>query len=472
MPAYDLVIRNGKIARKDGSVESDLFISGGKIAAIVRSSPPSFQASRAIDAKGMLILPGLIDSHVHFREPGMTHKEDFESGSRGAAAGGVTTVFDMPTTNPVVTSVPLLRQKASALAGRSVVDFALYASASRGNLGDLNSLAAAGAIAFKTYTVAPPAERAGEYEGAFVNNAGELLEVMESVSKTGLVHCVHAEDNQTIKYLAHKLSAEGRRDGMAHHDSRPSYAESIAVFQAVAFAEATRCKLHILHLSTREAMEIIGAAKRRKVRVTAETCPHYLKFTKNALLKFGPFAKFNPPPRTKKDVAALWSGLKTGVLDTVVSDHAPHARSEKEAGIHDIWKAPPGTPGVELRLPFLLTTAPQHGLSVFDVVGMTSTSVARIFGVHGRKGDIRKGLEADISIVDPKKEWVVKSEELQTKARATNLYDSMKMRGRVRTTILRGSVVYEEGVGFRPGLGVMISGAGARAPPLTSGGLA
>jgi len=462
VPTYDLAIKNGRVVTEDGAATFNILVSDGKIAALSRSSSPSVRASTAIDARGALVLPGLIDSHVHFRDPGMTQKEDFDSGSRGAAAGGVTTVFDMPTTNPVVTNFELFRQKASRLAGRSTVDFGLYAGAGPSNLDELPSLAGAGAIAFKTYLVAPPPERVREYEGAYVNDIGELLQVMERVSCTGLVHCLHAEDNLTIRYLAHKLAGEGRKDPMVHHDSRPNYTEALAVFQAVEFAEATKSRVHILHLSTREGLEVVAAARRRSLTVTAETCPHYLLFTKDALLKFGPLAKYNPPPRDQTDVEALWRGLKSGTIDIVVSDHAPHSKAEKEAGLHDIWAAPPGTPGVELRLPILLTSARKHGLSLQQLVGIASTKVARIFGVQGRKGNIRKGLDADIVLVDPKKEWVVKSEELQTKARSNNLYDGMRMKGKVKTTILRGRTVFDEGVGFDPGHGVMVAGAKAK----------
>jgi len=216
-------------------------------------------------------------------------------------------------------------------------------------------------------------------------------------------------------------------------------------------------------MSTGEGVQLVESAKRKKLRVTAETCPHYLAFSKKDLSRFGPLAKYNPPPRSTKDIASLWKGLKTRVVDTVASDHAPHAKSEKDSGKGDIWKAPPGTPGVELRLPFLLTRAPIHGMSLSDVVRTTSTKVARIFGVDGIKGDIRKGLQADLTIVDPKSEWVVRAEDLKTKARETNLYDGMKMRGRIKWTVLRGTVVYEDGVGFTPGLGNFLPGPQAAA---------
>ncbi|MDG6988588.1 MAG: allantoinase AllB [Nitrososphaerota archaeon] len=464
MPAFDLVVRNGLVVRASGPFEADVYVSDGKVAAVSRSASASRQAGRAVDARGALVLPGLIDSHVHFRDPGMTQKEDFVTGSRGAAAGGVTAVFDMPTTLPVVTDVARFRQKAAALEGRSFVDYGLYAAAGPGNLGQLGPLASAGAVAFKTYAVAPPPEREGEYEGAFVRDSGELLQVMDAVSKTGLVHCLHAEDNGAVRFLSGKMKGEGRRDPMAHYDSRPNFTEVVSVYEAVAFAEATGARLHVLHMSTGEAVAVVAGAKKRGAAVTGETCPHYLWFTKEALLKFGPYAKYNPPPRTRRDVDALWRGIREGVVDTVVSDHAPHSEEEKKVGFEDILRAPAGTPGVELRLPFMLTNAERRGLSVADVVRTTSTAVARIFGVGGAKGDVKKGLDADLVLVDRKKEWTVKAEELQTKARKMVLFDGLRMKGRVRATILRGETVYEDGVGFTGPGGSMMRGPRARGP--------
>jgi allantoinase len=464
VPAFDLVVRNGLLVRAGGSFEADVYVSDGRIAAVSKSASAARQAGRAVDARGALVLPGLIDSHVHFRDPGMTQKEDFVSGSRGAAAGGVTTVFDMPTTLPVVTDVARFERKVAALEGRSFVDYALYAAAGPGNIDQLGPLASAGAVAFKTYAVAPPPEREGEYEGAFVRDSGELFQVMDAVSKTGLVHCIHAEDNGAVRFLSRKMREEGRKDPMAHYDSRPNFTEGVSVFQAAAFAEATGTRLHVAHMSTGEAVAAVADAKRRGAAVTAETCPHYLWFTKEALLKFGPYAKYNPPPRTRRDVDALWRGVREGAVDIVVTDHAPHSEEEKKAGFEDIAKAPSGTPGVELRLPFMLTNGERRGLSVADVVRTTSTAVARIFGVAGRKGDVKRGLDADLVLVDRKKEWTVRAEELQTKARSMVLFDGVRMKGRVRATILRGETVYEDGVGFTGPSGSMMLGQKARGP--------
>jgi allantoinase len=457
--SFDLVIRNGTVIAQDGIRPADVFVSDGKIAKVAASGEEFASPSMVIDATGLSVIPGLIDSHVHFRDPGMTHKEDFESGSKGAAAGGTTTVFDMPTTQPVVTNEKLFREKIALVSSRSIVDFGLIAAAGVENTSELERMARAGAIAFKTYTVAPPAERRKEYEGSFVKTPGELLEVMEKTAEIGIPHCIHAEEDSIIDFLTRKLKGEGRMDISAHFESRPSISEEIAVRNAILLAEASGCRVHLLHLSTRGAVEAVREAKRRGVNVTSETCPHYLYFTTKEAMAMGPNAKYNPPARSREDVAALWVGLKDGTIDIVVSDHAPHSRDEKQAGLNDVWKAPPGTPGVETRLPAMIQLAHTWGATLQDVIRLCSTSVAKAFNIYQRKGDLKAGMDADICVIDPNEEWKLDATELQTKAKGTVLYGSMNMRGRVRYTFVRGNLVYERGVGFcPPGTGRFLPG--------------
>ncbi|MEM3685208.1 MAG: dihydroorotase family protein, partial [Conexivisphaerales archaeon] len=214
--------------------------------------------------------------------------------------------------------------------------------------------------------------------------------------------------------------------------------------------------IHLLHISTREAVQMIRSAKARGIRVTAETCPHYLFFTKGDMQKLGPYGKYNPPARSHGDIIALWEGLKDGTIDAVVSDHAPHSREEKDDGREDIWKAPPGTPGVETRLPLVLSRAMDWGL---DVVRLCAKNPAKIFGLGWRKGEIAEGMDADITLMDPGAVWKIKSSELQTKARETVIFDGMEVKGKIAYTIVRGRVVFEREVGFeKPGVGSFLAG--------------
>lgn len=463
MSTYDLIVKNARILTPSGILDTDIRINGGKIVSI--SISEASQAARIIDANENLVIPGLIDPHVHFRDPGLTQKEDFLSGTRGAVAGGVTTVLDMPTTQPVVTTSSSFREKFEIVKPKALCNFGLIAAASEENLEDIPNLAEAGAIAFKTYMISPPKERMKEYAGSFVTNSGQLYRVIERVATTSLPHCIHAESDSTIACLSDKLHSEGRVDPMAHYDSRPNFTEAEAVFEAITLSEVLHSKLHIVHVSTSEAADLIREAKKKKADISAETCPHYLCFTRELLRTKGPYAKYNPPARNLQDVKSLFDALNDDTIDIVSTDHAPHTKEEKQKGSEDIFKAPPGTPGVETRLPILLRMAHDGLLRLEDIPKLTSEAAAKRFGMFPNKGVIAEGSDADLAIVDFNEEWTVKASELQTKAWETVLFDGMKVRGRVTYTIVNGRVAFERGVGFsEPGLGEMIAPKRATAP--------
>ncbi len=458
MSAYDLIITNSKLIDGDGFLEAEICINKGKIAKIQKETGKS-KVSRVIDAKGMLVLPGLIDPHVHFRDPGLTHKEDFLSGSRGAAAGGVTTIFDMPTTQPVVTDALTFQEKVRIVKEKALANFGLLGAASINNLAEIEGLAQAGAIAFKTYMVSPPKDRAKDYDGSYVTSSGQLYRVMQMIKRTGLVHCIHAESDSTVGCLTEQLQSEGRRDPMAHYDSRPNFTEAEAVYDAILLSEAIGTKIHLVHVSTGEASELLTRAVERKVNVSAETCPHYLCFSKEILNERGPYAKYNPPARNPQDLESLYVALNRGVISMISTDHAPHTKEEKERGREDIFKAPPGTPGVETRLPIILKMVHDNRLRLADVPKLTSEAAAHRFGLYPRKGVIAVGSDADLAIVDYNQEWKIKAADLQTKAWETVLFDGLSVRGKVKYTILNGETSYEEGVGFgKPGMGQFIQG--------------
>lgn len=452
----DLLIHDGTVVTESGTTKASVLVEKGKVISISRSQG-TLRANEEIDATGLYVLPGLIDTHVHFRDPGMTQKEDFLTGTRSAAKGGVTTVFDMPTTQPVVCSKQHFVEKINLIKTKAMVDFALYGGAGIDNLSELRGMVEAGAIAFKTYMVAPPAQRTQEYAGTFVTDASSLYRVMERVKSTGKILCVHAEDNNTIQYLTHKLQEEGRRDASAHADSRPTFTEALAVSEALVIAKALGARLHVLHTSTQEAVDLIRFWKGNTAGITAETCPHYLLLTKKALRKHGPNAKFNPPPRDKLDNEALWKGIADGTIDMIVSDHAPHSKQEKDEGREDIWKAPPGTLGVETRLPLLLTEVTRNRLALEDVVRLCSTKPAKVFGIYPKKGEIAEGCDADFALVDLQREWTLKSDDLESKAKDTFLFDGWRVRGKCIATYLRGKLIMKDGnVLGKPGNGRFI----------------
>ena len=253
------------------------------------------------------------------------------------------------------------------------------------------------------------------------------------------------------------MKFDKRKDPLAHFDSRPNFTEAEAVFDALLLSEVIGAKTHIVHVSTSEAVELLSAAKSRGVDATSETCPQYMYFSKEILIKKGPYAKFNPPPRNPEDTIRMTSALRTGEIDMVSTDHAPHTNAEKQRGWDDIFKAPSGTPGVETRLPLLLNLAHQGNLKLGDISRIASSSAAKRFGIYPKKGALQVGSDADIAIVDFNQPWVIKAADLQTKAWETVLYDGMAVKGKVKFTILNGSLAFEDGSGFAsPGIGEFV----------------
>lgn len=456
MTTYDLVIKGGTVVTDSIIFKGNIAIDGEKVAAWLSPSD-SFEASTVINAKGMLVLPGLIDVHVHFRDPGLTHKEDFLTGTKGAAAGGVTVVLDMPNTVPPVIDGTTLRQKIEAVAPKSLVDFGLYGAASAYSLNHIDEMVKIGTIGFKTYMVLPQ-EKASEnlYDKVSVISSTELLRVFDKVSKTSSVHAIHAEDNALVSYLSSKLKDEGRRDFVSHFDSRPNLAEEIAVYNVLGLSRLFNNKIHISHLSTKEALALIKRAKANGIDVSCETCPHYFYITKDHLISKGPYAKVNPPLRNKEDVESLRLGLRDGSIDMVASDHAPHNKEEKESGMENIWLSPPGTPGVETVLPLTMRLVDEGNLSLSKLVSLVCTNPAKRFNLYPIKGSLNPGSDADLILVKPER-WKIRADILQTKSWETFMLDGEEGYGLVMLTLLRGRIVYEKDVGFgKPGKGKLL----------------
>lgn len=456
MATNDLQIENARILQDGELVECNVLVSNRRIVSIGKllSDP---RASRRIDASGLIMLPGLIDPHVHFRDPGQTYKEDFLTGTRGAVAGGTTTVFDMPNTEPAVTTAERFISKAQTVKSKALCNFGLVAGTSHESLASISPLRDAGAIAFKTFMVSPPKDREKEYAGLYDTNSGQLMQTMEEVGKTSLVHCIHAESDSIISKLTQEIKMNNRRDPMAHYDSRPNLAEEEAVSDALILAKVLKSKVHFVHISTSGSVQLIGAAKMEGADISSETCPQYMCFTKDLLEKRGPFGKFNPPSRNPEDRDRMVSALATGEIEMVATDHAPHANSEKQRGFGDIFRAPSGAPGVETRLPILLTFVHQGKLALTDIPRITSTAAARRFGLYPQKGEIKVGFDADLILIDYNRQWKIRSSDLQTKAWETDIYDGMEVRGRVKYTIVGGEIAYQDEVGFgRAGLGEMV----------------
>jgi len=441
----DLVIRGGTLVTGDGERRGSLAIQGGRIVA-VGGDDAMPQARDVIDASGLHVLPGIVDTHVHLRDPGKIEREDWLTGTQAAAAGGITTILEMPIAMPSTHSVKTMTERAAHVQPRSIVDFGLYGGASHDNLDEIEPMAAAGAIAFKTFRTDPVRGRENEFIGICCPDAGKFLDVMERTARTGLLHVVHAEEQQLINVTEARVRATGRHDGRVHALARPEVVETASIAQCIAMAAATGVRLQIAHMSSATGVNLVTRAKEAGLRVTAETCPHYLMYTDDALAQWGPYAKCNPPLRTAETSALLWEAVRAGVVDVIGTDHSPFLVAEKAPHADNIWAAPPGMPGLEEFVPLMLTAVHQQKFSMSQMVRLICENPARLFGLWPRKGTLAVGGDADVVLVNARTEWVHDHTTLYTKARDTALmYDGTRFVGRPVATIVRGRAVMRDG---------------------------
>jgi allantoinase len=450
----DLVIKNCRIATSDGILDASLAIDEGKIISISKDRLLP-KADITIDAHENIVLPGLIDPHVHFRDPGNTGKEDFESGTKAAAAGGFSSIFDMPNTHPPIISSASFEEKKSIAGSKAVVDFGLYAGSGLESMDSIPIMAKAGAIAFKIWTFNP--SRSSESRGLYGTDIDFFRKMLTAVLKVDGLQCVHAESQEVIDFETNKLIEEGRKDVLAHVESRPNKAEYSAVSLMIQLAREVGTRLHFVHLSTGEALSILREARSHGFPVSAETCPHYLVLTGEHMRKLGPYAKINPPLRSTADNNALWQGLRENSISTIGSDHAPHSKDEKELGWNDIWRAPSGASNIECTLPIMLTKVNEGLISLQQLVKVMSENTARIYRLYPKKGSIQEGSDADLTIIDLKKKYRIRTDRMYSKDKWSALYDGWGVQGQPVMTIVRGEIVMKDGeVLGRAGYGKMI----------------
>ncbi|MDG7007840.1 MAG: allantoinase AllB [Nitrososphaerota archaeon] len=431
----DLVVKGDNIfLSSERCIRGGVAIDDGKVVAIgAFASLP--QAERVLDADGMAVFPGIIDGHVHFREPGFEYKEDLHSGSLGAAAGGVTTFLDMPNVNPPTQDKPSFQLKLRRAKEKSIVDFGIFGVVLPTNLDKVQELAAQGAVGYKIFM--------GETVGNLPSpDDWELVLAFKEIAKTGLRVGVHAENRTITTHLVNEFKAAGRSDPLAHLESRPSISEAEAIGRALVFIRPFRTKLHIFHLSSADGLEMVKEAKQLGFPITAETCPHYLLLDGNEIRKLGPLLKMNPPVRSPEHAKALWDGLKSGTLDMIATDHSPHAREEKFKP--NIWEAIAGWPGVETMLPLILNEVSRGRLSLGEVVKYMSEGPSKVWGMYPQKGTIEVGMDGDLTIVNMDEEMTIKAERLHSKSKLTP-FDGAKIKGIPSYTIVGGRVVMEKG---------------------------
>ena len=398
-----VLVSNARILRGGKLVRANILVAEGKIKSISGSARPSHDET--IDANGRVVMPGVVDGHAHLHDPAFTYREDFTSGTSAAVAGGVTTVVEMVLTTPVDTP-ERVRSKIEAGRRLSLIDFSLHAGMMNlSNLPNIPPIAELGVRSFKTFTCKP-----------YYADDHTLMSLMRETSMHHSLLNVHAEDETIANENYGKLMSAGRKDPMTHVEWKTNTAEKRAVEKLLEFARGIGARIHISHMSTREGVAAVKRAKRHGVKITTETCPHYLTFTRRDMKKQGPYLKMNPSLKGPQDVAALWRGLRDGTVDIVTSEHAPGTRAEKEPGCQDIWKAWGGVAAIESMLPVLLSEGVnKRRLSLEMVQRVCCENPARIFGLYPKKGVIGEGVDADLVMIDLKLKRKVRGQDLHQK---------------------------------------------------------
>lgn len=433
MKEVDLVIRGAQVVSPERIFEAAVAIAGERIVAVGHDDtmPPAREEMRA---DGLHLLPGAIDSHVHFRDPGYPNKETWKTGSAAAALGGVTTVFEMPNTNPPTGTVEALRLKQKA-AESSYVDFGIHGLLGDDTVERLEELLEAGVTSFKAFV-------GNTFGNLPAPTDGALLEGFEKLAPLGIRTVVHAENSSILFRRQKKMQAAGRIDAMAHLAARPAVAEIEAIGRVLTLAEWTGARVHIAHHSAADSLYLLRAARARGVDVTAETCPQYLLLNTDHMRTLGGVMRLNPPIREPRHNQPLWDALLDGTLDMIATDHAPHAPEEKTR--ESIWDCDCGFPGVETQMPLMLTEVNRGRASLMDYVRWSSVNPAKAWGLYGTKGVIAPGAHADIAFVDMNRAGVLSQNKLQSISKISP-WNGRAVRGYPLHTLLRGRFVMRDG---------------------------
>ncbi len=442
MKGVDLVVRNATAVTSDWSRRVDVSVNGGKIAGL--HEPGTYiAASSVVDAGGKWVLPGLVDAHFHCRAPDHPEREDFWSGTKAAAAGGVTSVLEMPVADVGTSTVARLRSRKELAARESVVDVGLFAGCGSLSESEIGGLAAEGAVGFKIFTHSPLAERRAAFDGLWLADNGKLLNALALVAKTGLPVAIHAEDEELIRYFA-GTARESMHPAEVYRSLRPPVVEAMAVARACILAEATGARVHIVHVSSRWAVDLVRMWRAKGAPVTAETCPHYMFYTEDDMVRVGKAAKVAPPLRSASDAQALVDAVSDGTLQVICSDHAPFTPQDREAV--DYLDAPSGVPGVEVLGQLALSAALLGDAPLPAVLRALTEAPASIYGIFPEKGSLDVGTDADFVIYDPSYQGVVSTREWHSRARlSAGLFEGTRVRGRVEATYVRGCLVYSRG---------------------------
>lgn len=441
----DLAIRGATIVTPAGLLEGEIYVQAGRIAGIGKLGLP---AQEVVDAGGLVALPGMVDAHVHFMDPGATEREDFITGSSAAAVGGVTTVIEHTHAMPVRTAA-FLREKAHYLESRSLVDYGLAAHVWPEDIDRIHEVWEAGALFLKAFTCTT--------HGVPGLTPGDLLRLFQKVSGFQGVCLVHCEDEWITMEAERRLRGLGRMDGMVIPEWRSREAELVAVNTVALLARLTGARVVIAHVSQPAALDLIRREQALGANLWAESCPQYFYLLEEEVKEKGAYRKFTPPARNRsqEDREEMWQRLARGEITYIATDHAPSTKAQKEEG--DIWTAHFGLPGVETTLSLMLNGALEGRISLPRLVEVLSEAPARVYGLYPRKGTLGIGADADIVLIDPTVDRLLTDDQIVSKAGWTP-YAGRRIKGKPVMTFLRGQLIARDGkVVSEPGVGAFVT---------------
>lgn len=438
-------VRSSRVVVPGGVRPATVIVRDGKIVAV---RPHDADAGDVLDVGDRAVLPGLVDTHVHCNEPGRTDWEGFASATRAAAAGGVTTIVDMPLNSvPATTTVAGLAAKVEAAEGQCYVDVGLWGGVVPGNAAELEVLATRGVLGFKCF-LSP----SGVDEFAHVSE-DDLHDALPIVAQLGLPLLVHAEWPEALGAIDPAADPRAYATWLA---SRPPAAEDAAIELLIRLARRYDARVHVVHLAAAEPLSALRSCRAAGVPVTVETCPHYLSFAAERIPDGATAFKCAPPIREGRHQDALWQALVDGEIDLVASDHSPSLPVMKHLDTGNVVEAWGGIASLQVGLSAVWTGAQARGIGLESVVNWMGTGPAKLAGLHTRKGAIAEGFDADLVVFDPDEEWIVEPSRLEHRHPVTP-YAGVTLRGRVVTTILRGAVAYDAGR-FAPPAGILVTG--------------
>ncbi|MFO7941143.1 MAG: amidohydrolase family protein [Bacillota bacterium] len=439
---WDLIIRDGVLVTSTGRFRGSLLVQDGKIVSWSTDGFEGVEAREVVDAKGRFILPGMVDAHVHLDEPGPAVNEDFTTGTRAAAAGGVTTVVLMPNFIPCVNDRETLLERKDQFGEKSYVDYAMLGGAGAQMLSTIVPQAEAGAVGYKSYIRPYNPQR----PGLICKDSGDVYVTLREVKKSGVRVGFHAEDFPVIEKLTEDLIAQGRTGYADFHDSRPESTEILATLTLLEVARMTGAPLHLVHMSSPDAIELAAQWREWGTDVTIETCPHYLLLSDEDTARVGPYAQVVPPLRSPESVARLWELVEDGTVDIIATDHAPGLPERREKGHTNMFESGGGLSALETVMPLLLTEVAHGRLELERLVELACEMPARLFKMFPRKGTLRPGADADFILFDPEVDWTVDVSTFETAdPDAAKIFDGRKIRGRLDEVYVRGQKVAEAG---------------------------